>query len=66
MTETAIKIIDHIRHEQIRPLQQSLKAHMELAKNETMHISHTVLKDFAKRLQIIENEILSLIAKEEK
>jgi hypothetical protein len=65
MTETAVKIIDHIRHEQIRPLQQSIKAHMELAKNDTMHISHSVLKDLSKRIQDIENEITGLLTKEE-
>jgi hypothetical protein len=65
MTETAVKIIDHIRHEQIRPLQQSLKAHAELAKNESLHISPSVLKDIGKRVQDIENNILMLLNKEE-
>jgi ADP-dependent phosphofructokinase/glucokinase len=65
MTESAIKIIDHIRHEQIRPLQQNLKAHIEIAKNENLHISSSVLKDIAKRVQDIENQITSLLNKEE-
>jgi hypothetical protein len=64
MTESAIKIIDHIRHEQIRPLQQSLKAHAEIAKNETLHISPSVLKDIAKRIQDIEQSVMSLIETE--
>ena len=65
MTETAVRLINQIRHEQIHPFQQSIKAHMELAKNEALHISPTVLKDFAKRLQQIENDILLMINKEE-
>jgi len=63
MTETAIKLIDHIRHEQIHPFQQSIRAHIELAKNEALHISPTVLKDFSKRLQQIENNILLMVNK---
>jgi hypothetical protein len=65
MTETAVKIIDHIRHEQIHPLLQSIRAHQELAKNETLHISPSVLKDIAKRVQDIENNIMSILTKEE-
>lgn len=56
-----IKTIDSIRHEQIRPLQQSLKAHIELAHNTNLHISPSVLKDIAKRVQHIEEEILTLL-----
>ena len=57
--------IDHIRHEQIRPLQQSLKAHIELAHNTNLHISPSVLKDIMRRIQHIENEMLTLVNKEE-
>jgi hypothetical protein len=60
MAET-IKIIDHIRHEQIRPLQQSLKAHIEISHNENLHISPSVLKDIAKRVLQIDNELLTLL-----
>lgn len=60
MTDT-IKKIDYIRHEQIRPLQQSLKAHIEIAHNDNLHISPSVLKDVAKRLQLIETSIISLV-----
>jgi len=56
-----IKTIDHIRHEQIRPLQQSLKAHIEIAHNVAIHISPSVLKDVAKRLQAIELSIMTLV-----
>jgi hypothetical protein len=56
-----IKTIDFIRHEQIRPMQQSLKAHIELAHNSTLHISPQVLKDVLKRISIIDQEILTLI-----
>lgn len=56
-----LKTIDFIRHEQIRPLQQSLKSHIELAHNSSLHISPSVLKDIAKRVQNIENEILTLL-----
>jgi len=65
MNETAIKIIDHIRHELIRPLQQSLKAHQEIAKNENLHISSSVIKDISKRILQIDIEILQLLTKEE-
>jgi len=65
MSETTTDIIDRIRHEQIRPLQQSLKAHIELAHNTTLHISPSVLKDISKRVQLIENEITQLLNKEE-
>lgn len=67
MTETTVKIIDHIRHDLIRPLQQSLKAHIELSYNSNLHISPSVLKDISKRVQEIENNIMSLLNnKEEK
>ncbi len=56
-----IKIIDYIRHEQIRPLQQSLKAHIEIAHNSNLHISPSVLKDVAKRILEIEQNIMSLV-----
>lgn len=56
-----IKVIDHIRHEQIRPLQQSLKAHIEIAYNSSLHISPQVLKDIARRIQEIDNTILTLL-----
>ena len=56
-----VKVIDHIRHEQIRPLQQSLKAHIEIAHNENLHISPSVLKDVAKRLANIESSIMTLV-----
>ena len=56
-----IKTIDYIRHEQIRPLQQSLKAHIEIAHNDNLHISPSVLKDVAKRLQAIESNIMTLV-----
>jgi hypothetical protein len=60
-----IKTIDFIRHEQIRPLQQSLKAHIELAHNTNLHISPSVLRDISKRISNIENDIMSLLIKEE-
>jgi len=60
-----IKTIDFIRHEQIRPLQQSLKAHIELAHNANLHISPSVLRDISKRISNIENDIMSLLIKEE-
>jgi ADP-dependent phosphofructokinase/glucokinase len=56
-----IKTIDHIRHEQIRPLQQSLKAHIEIAHNDNLHISPSVLKDVAKRINEIEQNIMTLV-----
>jgi hypothetical protein len=56
-----IKTIDCIRHEQIRPLMQSLKAHIEIAHNDSLHISPSVLKDVAKRLAGIESSIISLV-----
>ena len=59
-----LKVIDSIRHEHFRPLYQSLKAHIEIAHNSSLHISPSVLKDIAKRLNIIETEIL-LLTKEE-
>jgi hypothetical protein len=59
-----VKIINHIRHEEFRPLYQSLKAHIELAHNSSLHISPTVLRDMAKRLQNIENQMLELIKEE--
>jgi hypothetical protein len=61
MTDKQIKTIDYIRHEQIRPLQQSLKAHQEIAHNSNLHISPSVLKDVAKRLAAIETSIMTLI-----
>ncbi len=59
-----VKTIDHIRHEHFRPLQQSLKAHIEIAHNSNLHISPSVLKEIAKRMQLIENEILTLLKEE--
>ena len=56
-----IKTIDFIRHEQIRPLLQSLKAHQEIAHNTNLHISPTVLKDVAKRIVEIEQNIITLV-----
>jgi len=56
-----LKIIDHIRHEQIRPLQQSLAAHIQIAHNDAVHISPSVLKDIAKRINEIEQDIMSLV-----
>ena len=56
-----LKVIDFIRHEQIRPLQQSLKSHIELAHNSNLHISPSVLKDIAKRVSNIESKILTII-----
>jgi hypothetical protein len=56
-----IKVIDFIRHSQLHPLQQSLKAHEELAHNDNLHISPTVLKDISKRLLQIENSVMSLL-----
>lgn len=55
-----VKTIDFIRHEQIRPLLQSLKAHQEIAHNSNLHISPSVLKDVAKRIIEIEQSIMSL------
>lgn len=57
-----VKVIDFIRHSQILPLQQSLKAHIEIAKNDNLHISPAVLKDVVKRIQAIETSVMSLIA----
>ena len=59
-----IKVIDNLRHEHFRPLYQSLKAHIEIAHNSSLHISPSVLKDIAKRLQQIETELLELTIKE--
>jgi hypothetical protein len=56
-----IETIDHIRHEQIRPLQQSLAAHIQIAHNDNLHISPSVLKDVAKRLAGIESSIMTLV-----
>jgi hypothetical protein len=56
-----VKTIDLIRHEQIRPLQQSLKAHIEIARNSNLHISPSVLKDIAKRVSIIDTTLLTLL-----
>ena len=61
MTDKIIKTIDYIRHEQIRPLMQSLKAHTEIAHNDNLHISPSVLKDVAKRLAAIESSVMSLV-----
>ena len=60
-----IKAIDNLRHNHFLPLYQSLKAHIELAHNSSLHISPSVLKDIAKRIQLIEEEMLKLL-KEEK
>jgi hypothetical protein len=60
MTDT-IKIVDRIRHEEIRPLMQSLKAHIEISHNNSLHISPSVLRDVAKRLAVIESSIMSLV-----
>lgn len=60
MTELE-KTIDLIRHEHFRPMYQSLKAHIELAHNDNLHISPSVLKDISKRLQDIEHNLLTLI-----
>jgi hypothetical protein len=60
-----IKTIDFIRHEQIRPLQQSLKAHIELAHNTNLHISPSVLRDISKRISNIEQDIMGLLIKED-
>ncbi len=60
-----VKAIDYIRHEQFRPLYQSLHSHIELAHNSNLHISPSVLKDIAKRIQGIENNMVGLITKEE-
>ena len=56
-----IKTIDYIRHERLRPLQQSLKAHIEISHNENLHISPSVLKDVSKRLLQIEQDLLTLL-----
>jgi len=56
-----VKIIDNIRHEQFRPLYQSLKSHMEIAHNQSLHISPTVLKDVIKRMQEIEQKMMLLL-----
>jgi hypothetical protein len=56
-----VKTIDFIRHERLHPLQQSLKAHIELSHNDNLHISSSVLKDISKRILVIENDIMSLI-----
>jgi hypothetical protein len=56
-----IKVVDYIRHSQIHPLMQSLKAHVEIAHNSSLHISPSVLKDMLKRLQQIETTIMSLL-----
>jgi iron-sulfur cluster repair protein YtfE (RIC family) len=60
-----VKTIDHIRHERFRPLYQSLKSHIELSYNSSLHISPGVLKEIGKRLQQIESDMLELITKEE-
>jgi hypothetical protein len=56
-----IKVIDHIRHEEFRPLYQSLQAHIQIAHNSSLHISPAVLKDIVKRLKDIENQLLSVL-----
>ena len=56
-----LKTIDFIRHEHIRPLLQSLKAHQEIAHNSNLHISPSVLKDIAKRISNIDSQILTLV-----
>lgn len=60
-----VKTIDFIRHEHFRPMYQSLKAHIEIAHNANLHISPSVLKDVVKRLTQIEQNILTLVEKEE-
>jgi hypothetical protein len=59
--DSIVKTIDFIRHERIQPLLQSLKAHIELSQNDSLHISSSVLKDIAKRILVIENDVMSLI-----
>lgn len=59
-----VEIVGRIRHEIIRPLQQSLKAHIEISHNTNLHISPSVLKDIMRRIQHIENEMLTLLTKE--
>lgn len=56
-----VEKVNFIRHDQIHPLLQSLKAHQEIAHNSNLHISPSVLKDIAKRVQIIETNLLTLI-----
>ena len=56
------KIINSIRHDQIHPLLQSLKAHIEISHNSNLHISPSVLKDVAKRIALIETNLLTLLA----
>ena len=55
------QIINNLKHNHFLPLYQSLKAHIELAHNNSLHISPAVLKDLARRIQTIETEIMSLL-----
>ena len=64
LMDKLIETIDAIRHEHFRPMYQSLKSHIEIAHNSNLHISPSVLKDVVKRLQQIENSILTLIKEE--
>ncbi len=54
-------LINDLRHNHFLPLYQSLKAHQELAQNETMHISPSVLKDIIRRIQTIEAEMMNML-----
>ena len=54
------QIIDIFIHEEINPIQQSLKAHIELGYNNDIHISPKVLRDIFNRLEYLKNELREL------
>jgi hypothetical protein len=54
-------LINDLRHNHFLPLYQSLKAHSELAGNDSLHISPSVLKDVIRRVQLIENLMMGLL-----
>jgi len=59
------KLINNFLHNILLPIQQSLKAHIELSRNQSLHIQPKVLKDISKRLDGLRNELLVLMDKEE-
>lgn len=58
-------IINNFIHDNIIPLSQSLKAHIELSHNHSYHISPKVLKDIEKRLLKLKLDLLELESKKE-
>jgi len=55
------KLCNEIIHEFINPTIQSLKAHIELSKNNTIHISYKVLRDIQDRLIHIKDKVYEIV-----